>query len=125
VRRPSLNITKEVATDAATFGGNTTAAPGATLTYRITVTNVGTADALNVVISDPLPAFTGYVANSARYLDAAGVYVGATALDDDTAGAPDDGYDWGITTGTTATYAVGTMAPAAVKVLFFQVLVNN
>lgn len=126
VRRPALTIAKEVSTDGGvTFGGATTANPGATLTYRITVTNVGTADALNVAITDPLPAFTTYVAASARYRDAAGLYAGATVLDDDTAGAPDDGYDWGITTGTTATYTVGTLAPAAVKVLFFQVLVNN
>jgi uncharacterized repeat protein (TIGR01451 family) len=46
--RPRLSVTKTADTSAI--------APGGTINYLITVTNVGTVVATNVVISDPLPA---------------------------------------------------------------------
>jgi uncharacterized repeat protein (TIGR01451 family) len=127
VQRPNLTISKQVSTDGGTtFGSNTSANPGATLTYRITVTNSGTATAANVVITDPRPAFTSYVTGSAKYrTTTGGDYAGASSLDDDTAGSPDDGYDWGVTTSTTATYAVGNLAASSSQVLYFQVTINN
>jgi uncharacterized repeat protein (TIGR01451 family) len=41
------------------------AAPGDTITYTITYTNTGNLDALNVVVIDPVPAASAYVAGSA------------------------------------------------------------
>lgn len=119
VTKAALGITK--AADVAD------AKPGDTITYKIVVTNNGSADASSVVITDPLPAFTTYVAGSAESsANAAATYgAGNTALDDDTAGTPDDGYDFGITTADEATYTVGTLAQGNSIVLFFQVTIDN
>lgn len=124
VQRPNLTISKEVSTDGgATFGGNTSANPGTTLTYRITVTNNGTAAAANVVITDPRPAFTTYVTGSGKYrTNQSGNYTGANVLTDS---FDADGYDWGSTATTTATYLVGTLQPGDYRVLYFQVTINN
>ncbi|MCB0122726.1 MAG: DUF11 domain-containing protein, partial [Caldilineaceae bacterium] len=46
--------------------GDGVAEPGELLTYQIEVTNNGTADAINVMVSDPIPADTTYVPNSTR-----------------------------------------------------------
>lgn len=124
---PSLDVAKEVSTDGgATFAASANAAPGATLTYRITVTNNGTSDATSVEITDPAPQFTTYTAASAKTATgAAATYAAASALTDADAG--DDGYDFAVTTGNTATYSVGTIAPGAANAvqLFFQVSIDN
>ncbi len=39
--------------------------PGTTLTYTVTYSNTGTADAINVLVADPIPTHTAYVAGSA------------------------------------------------------------
>ncbi|MFO7605045.1 MAG: hypothetical protein R6W72_01905 [Desulfurivibrionaceae bacterium] len=120
VTKAALDITKTADT--------ATAQPGETITYKVVVTNNGAADASSVVITDPLPAFTTYEAGSAESsANAAANYgdAGNTALDDDTAGAPDDGYDFGITTADEATYTVGTLAQGSSIVLFFQVTIDN
>jgi uncharacterized repeat protein (TIGR01451 family) len=59
VRAPVLTMTKTVAV----VGGGQPV-PGATLRYTITYSNSGTGAANNVVISDPIPSHTTYVANS-------------------------------------------------------------
>ena len=46
---------------------NVTALPGSTITYSVLVRNTGGAPVSNVVVSDTIPAFTTYVANSASY----------------------------------------------------------
>lgn len=43
-----------------------TAAPGEVITYTIVVTNAGSSNAQNVIVTDPLPLYTTYVANSTR-----------------------------------------------------------
>jgi len=45
------------------FGGNEPI-PGATITYTLSATAGGSGTALDVVISDPVPAYTGYLAGS-------------------------------------------------------------
>lgn len=125
----SLSVTKQVSTDGSTWGATASAAPTATLYYRITVTNSGLGTANNVVITDPTPTYTTYVAGSAKRATGAAVNyaaVGATALDDDTAGTPDDGYDFNVTTANTATYNVGTLSSGAGNAvqLFFRVTIN-
>lgn len=129
VQRAALTISKEVSVNGGAFVGNTTAEAGDTLTYRIKVTNEGTAAAANVVITDPLPLYTTYVPGSARYRTADGIYAGATGLDDDADGAPDDdangSYNWGVSAPDTATYTVNPLPAAGVRVLFFQVTIDN
>ncbi|WP_243030870.1 hypothetical protein [Thermus altitudinis] len=55
----------------------TTAYPGETLTYTITATNIGTGDLKQVIITDPLPAYTDFVSVSATIQ---GFPAGATVL---------------------------------------------
>jgi uncharacterized repeat protein (TIGR01451 family) len=40
--------------------------PGTTLTYMVTLTNTGTGTATKVILTDPLPPYTGFVANSIK-----------------------------------------------------------
>ena len=61
----NLTLIKEQTLDTACTGtvgtwtqGNLNAKPGECVLYRITVTNVGAADATNVVVSDATPAYT-------------------------------------------------------------------
>ena len=130
VQRAALTITKEVSVNGGAFtAGPTTADPGQTLTYRITITNTGTAEATNVVISDTLPAYTTYVDESGAYrlvtATPAGVYAGATTLVDAVAGG--DGYTWTVGT-RTVTYSVASLAASGgndVLALYFQVTIDN
>ncbi len=127
VQVAALTVVKEVSTDGATgatYAASATGNPGDTLTYRITVSNTGTSNATSVVIRDPTPQFTTYVAGSAKSHNAAGATyaAAATALTD--ANPADDGYDWNINTTNASTYNVGTLAPAAVRVLYFQVTIQ-
>jgi uncharacterized repeat protein (TIGR01451 family) len=46
---------------------NTPAKPGDTLTYTVTVTNVGASNATNVLVTDPIPADTSYKAGTLVY----------------------------------------------------------
>ena len=126
---PNLTVLKEISTDGGvTFtttpatGGN----PGATLTYRITVTNGGTGNATSVVIVDPKPTYTSYVANSAKRATGAPVTYAAAPTTLTDLNAADDGFDYGVTTPGVATYSVGTIAPGAGNAvqLFFKVTVN-
>ncbi|MEN6473899.1 MAG: hypothetical protein ABFD81_07800 [Syntrophaceae bacterium] len=124
----SITVTKEVSSDGTNWTGlNTmTFAPAATIYYRITVTNGGSSNATAVVLTDAQPAYTTYVAGSARRATGAAVDYGdaGTVLTDADAG--DDGYDFNVTTGSTATYTIGTLTPGAGSAvqLFFRVTVN-
>lgn len=129
VRRPSLTITKEVSTDGGqNFGSDVNAAAGTLLTYRITVTNTGSADANTVTITDPIPAYTSYVGNAKFRLTtdaqpAVDDYTTATALTDD--GLDGDGYTGD---GTTATYVIPSLDADSgddVVILYFQVRIDN
>lgn len=102
----------------------TNAQPGDTVTYKIVVENTGAVDATSVQVTDSIPAlYTTYVNNSARWNNAvAATYAGSAGNTlTDASDSPTDEYDF---TAGTATYSVGTMAPAEVAVLFFQVQVQ-
>lgn len=126
VRAAALTVTKEVSTTGVigTFGATANAAPGATLYYRITVHNGGASNATSVVITDPLTAYTSYVAGSARRVTGAAAGYGGAVLSDTIVAA--DGYDWNETTVGSVTYSVGTIAPLVANdvQLFFTVLVK-
>ena len=54
VTTPDLNVTKLVKTNDGSFGPTSTAEPGDTLTFQITITNTGNAAATNVPVSDDI-----------------------------------------------------------------------
>ena len=125
------DVIKEVsATGAAgswTSSAGTQFKPGDTVYYRIRVHNNGTTDAHTVKITDPQPLYTTYQPGSAK----AGT--GSTPLDY-TSGSltalndgnsDGDGYDFGLTTPSVATYNVGTIAAGNWVQLLFTVKVNN
>ena len=117
----ALTVTKEVSTDGGTTFTTTPSAvsPGATLTYRITVTNNGTGDVTSVVLTDPQPTYTTYMAGSARSSTTVGSgYSAGTALTD---GSDGDGYTFAS---GTATYNAGTIGAGNSVLLFFQVSVD-
>jgi uncharacterized repeat protein (TIGR01451 family) len=85
--------------------------PGTTLTYTVQVTNNGASDASNVVLTDPVPANTTYVANS--------ITRDAIPLTD----LPDG--DSGTSDGTTVTVDIGTLSGGGgTTTITFQVVIN-
>jgi trimeric autotransporter adhesin len=117
----NLVLVKEQALDATCAGAGpftystanitTGAVPGACIRYRITVTNMGTADAVNVVLSDATPSNTTY---------------SATVPASTTAGTmnalPADGTAGTISTSTATGF---TLAPSASAVMTFGVRINQ
>ncbi len=126
VANATLTVTKEVSVNGGAFFNSTqNADPTDTLTYRITVTNDSAAvNAESVKITDPEPQFTTYVGGSAERAASGVVYndVANTVLTDLDAG--DDNYDFDVTTPDTITFSVGTLAPSATVVLYYQVQIN-
>ena len=104
----NVDLTKTVTTLHDQWGGFL-AIPGATLRYMITATITGSGTAKNVVISDPLPMNTEYIANTLRLND--------TALTD---AADTDAGDVGVTTPNAVTVKLGnlTSASSAQKIIF-------
>lgn len=87
--------------------------PGTELTYTVTVDNSGTGDAMNVVLTDPVPASTTYVAGSIRQdsnprTDAGG----------------DDNADYNVTNPGQVTVSIGTLAPAGLTTIEFRVTID-
>ena len=117
----NLKLVKEQALDATCAGTGpfsystanigAGAVPGACIRYRITATNMGTADAVNVVISDATPANTTY-SNTAPASTTVGTM--NTLPANDTAGT--------ISTNTTNRF---TLTPSASAVVTFGVKINQ
>ena len=123
----NLSLLKEQALDRSCDGLNnstglafastnitTGAVPGACIRYRVTATNLGTANALNVVISDATPANTTYFATPAANLTKAGAIVGAVTT-------PASGSAGTISADLGAGVA---LAPTEAVVLTFSVRIN-
>jgi hypothetical protein len=122
-----LTVLKEVSTDGTTWAtSGVSAAPSASLFYRITVTNTGLGNATTVVLTDPQPVYTTYTGGSAKRATGAAVSYAAAPTTLTDLNAADDGYDFGVTTALVATYSIGTIAPGAANAvqLFFKVTVN-
>lgn len=116
---PRLSITKEVSSDGSTWGATGSFAPGATVYYRVTVTNNGTSNATVVTITDALPQYTTYVANSTLLNGKTVAGDGATLpliagllVDDDNP------------VRTAGNAATGIIHPASSAVVIFRVTVN-
>jgi uncharacterized repeat protein (TIGR01451 family) len=87
--------------------------PGTVLTYQVVVTNNGLGSAVGVVLTDPAPAFTNYVAGSMR--------LNGVAKTD--APADDEG-DFGNTTPGAVTMTIGVLAPSGSVTITFQVTIQ-
>lgn len=97
VIRPNLTITKEVFRNDGTtaIGGSDTVLPGEVITYRVTVTNTGSASATTVSVSDVIPAQLTYLGGSlatgtgtwTSLVEAGGTVTGTIATLSSTAGS--------------------------------------
>jgi uncharacterized repeat protein (TIGR01451 family) len=103
----SLDVTCDGVADTTYGTGSLSAKPGECVLYQITVTNVGSADATAVVVSDATPSYT--LLSTAP----------ATSVGTIAAGAPLVG------AAGTITATVGTLAPGQSAVLTFGVKINN
>jgi uncharacterized repeat protein (TIGR01451 family) len=106
VDAPDLSVVKTVAP----LGDQP---PLTVLTYTVVVANNGGADALNVVLTDPIPGFTTYQANTIT-LDA----VGKTDADGD------DEADFNVTNPGAITVNIGTLAAGGSVTVTFQVQID-
>lgn len=98
--------------------GGTNPTPGATITYTLSVTAAGTGTALDVIITDLIPANTTYTPNSLT-LDTGG---GAVALSDI---IDLDAGDVGETTPNTVTVDIGDITNAtAPQIITFEVTID-
>jgi uncharacterized repeat protein (TIGR01451 family) len=126
----------DVGSGSLTYYQNVDAPPGATLEYIVVVENTGTGtdgQASNLVIEDPIPQFTTYVANSLRLyqdIDDTATYPLASPTDasgDDageTDGTPDPATIW-IYAGINGTSGTGgTLAAGATTIGAFQVTID-
>ncbi|MBI4826558.1 MAG: DUF11 domain-containing protein [Nitrospirae bacterium] len=115
------------------------AIPGAVITYTITVTNNGSANAENVVVTDDLTTMVdaGYLAFKTEYDDAGtncaagyGIVVSTASsapapVTCETNAGSDDSADYNITTVKTVTATIGTVASGGgVQTVKFQVTVQ-
>jgi uncharacterized repeat protein (TIGR01451 family) len=116
VAAPVLTVTKisRVISDPINGTTNPKMIPGATVEYCITVANAAAgAPANNVVITDPLPAQTTYVA-------AFGVFEGGTV----SAGVCSGGTATGTFATPTVTGNLGSVAAGATETVYFRVTIN-
>lgn len=94
--------------------------PGAVIEYTITVSNsAGTVDAVEVIVSDPMPANTTYVTGS--------LVAGGTAEDDDNAGADEtdpNGGDYNQTVAGQVTLRIGTITAGSAATGVFRVTIQ-
>jgi len=87
--------------------------PGTLLTYTIVVTNAGSANALAVIMTDPIPANTTYVAGSITLDSVSKTDIGG-----------DDQADVNATTPGAVTVDLSGMAAGASHTITFQVTIN-
>jgi uncharacterized repeat protein (TIGR01451 family) len=106
VRAPNVAAVKSVAPVGAQ-------PPGTALTYTVVVTNNGNGNASAIVLTDPIPANTTYVAGS----------ITLNGVSKTDAGDADEA-DVNATTAGAVTVNVGALAPAASATITFQVRIN-
>jgi len=110
----NVTLTKTV-TSVVDPSGGPVAMPGAVMSYQIAVAVSGSGTATGLVITDPLPAQTTYVAGSI-------VVDGAPQTDPDD--PPTDNTDFGITTANAVTVKLGNVASPANHVISFKATIN-
>jgi len=110
----ALDATCDGIADGAYASTSLSAKPGECVLYQITVTNVGSADATAVVVSDATPTYTKMKGTAAA---AAIGYTPATAIAAPT--APGDGLAGAVTA------TIGTLPPSKSATLTFGVKIDN
>ncbi len=108
----SVTLTKAITGASDPFGG-TEYVPGATITYRITVSVAGSGTAEALVITDPIPGDMTYAAGT--------ISVDSTGQTD--AGG-DDSADFNVTNANTVTVDFGDTAAPATHTIDFNVTIN-
>jgi uncharacterized repeat protein (TIGR01451 family) len=107
-----------------------TGKPGDILEYRIQYENIGSADAINCVITDLIPANTTYVTNSLQYdsdiTDNGGVFNGVSVTDalSDDAGEFNTSQVKFYVGGPSSATTGGTVSPAEKGEVRFRVTIN-
>lgn len=123
--RPQANLSVTKISNVVSDGisaSNPKAVAGAVMRYCILVSNAGSATAVNVSVSDPLPANVTFVPGSI----VTGVNCGsaATVEDDDAAGA-DESDPYGVAfAGTTLTGTAASLGPSAGFAIAFNATIN-
>lgn len=128
-----ISLTKSVVNKGTSGTDNNSGAtgrPGDILEYRIQYENIGSADAVNCVISDLIPANTTYVTNSLQYdsdiTDNGGVFDGVSVTDavgNDAGEFATNQVKFYVGGASTAT-AGGTVNPAEKGEVRFRVTIN-
>lgn len=113
----SGNFTKTSAVISDPINGtnNPKAIPGATVEYTITITNSGSGDASNVIISDLVPTTTTFKAGTIKWTEHGG---SETTLTD---GGGDDAGDYNVTEAGKVTVNIGTLAANETDTIKFSV----
>jgi uncharacterized repeat protein (TIGR01451 family) len=109
----AVSVTKSVAS-IVDPNGTTVLMPGAVITYQITVDVTGSGSVTNLVIDDPLPANTTYVANS---ISMDGIVKTDTNADADLV-------DFNFTAPNTITVSLGNVVAPASHVITFNATIN-
>jgi uncharacterized repeat protein (TIGR01451 family) len=113
-----ISVTKSISQGAG-------ASPSGPYTYTLTYNNTGNSAATSLLLTDAIPAGMTYVAGSGRWSTTGGTVLTDANNADAQGVAPNTVvYDFGVTTGTTVTAVVGTVAPGASGTLTFQVDVD-
>jgi len=115
------------------YTSGVTGDPGDTLEYLIEVNNGGTSSATNVVLSDPVPAFTTYTASSMRLDTGTGTFAAVLDGDADADGGETDSatvYFYAGSGGTDGAIGVGngsggSLAGGATTYGNFRVTIDN
>jgi uncharacterized repeat protein (TIGR01451 family) len=110
--------------------------PNAVMTYKIDVVLTGSGTADNLVITDPLPANTTYLANSITVTCISGIYAGGGACGVGTISTPQspvtkgdintdgDYADFNFTNGNTVTVTLGNVTSPANFSITFKATIN-
>lgn len=129
IKAPVLSVTKALTsveapdasvctpTDPAT-GAGCTYVPASIITYRVTATNNGTGNATSVIITDMIPAYTTYQADSIR------TGLNTTSLTGRTDAADGDGARFEAGAVIAGSGSAITLGPSGYLILEFKVAIN-
>jgi uncharacterized repeat protein (TIGR01451 family) len=130
VQTATITVTKTATVISDPFNGATDpkAIPGAVIEYCLQVANAASgATATNVVVSDPVPANTTFVAGSIfadGTVTAGACNADGTAEDDNSAGADESNPNGGNITAGTVSSTVPTLAAGATTATRFRITIN-
>ncbi|MGH6652467.1 MAG: proprotein convertase P-domain-containing protein [Sphingopyxis sp.] len=124
--RPTTTLafakTSSIVSDPVNGTTNPKAIPGAVMRYCLLVTNMGSATATGIAITDAIPATMTYTPASLRSGTSC---AGATTVEDDNAAGADESDPFGAAfAGTTVSATTATLAPTGAMAIAFTTTVN-